>query len=152
MLRQPTQLVDVTELEHPDVQVWIDDMILTMNQANGIGLAAPQVGRSLRLTVISPSADPQLEETLVLVNPTILQPSLEQAEEEEGCLSIIGVYGQVPRAMALTVRAMNRHGRLQTISASGLLARVIQHEVDHLDGVLFIDRASKLTKGQHLIV
>lgn len=151
MLRRPTDVVDLQTVSQPEFQQWIDDMIVTMRQANGVGLAAPQVGKSLRLTVIAAEADAQLTAPLVLINPKITLVSPEQESGEEGCLSIVGVFGLVARAQTVTVRAFDRQGELFTLTANGLLARVIQHEVDHLDGVLFIDRATEITQGKRLL-
>lgn len=117
-----------------EIQDLIERMLVTMHAANGLGLAAPQVGESLRLFVA------QVEDRLiVMVDPEIID---QQGEETatEGCLSIPGVQGDVPRAPLITVRGKNRRGRKITIVAEGLLARAVQHEIDHLDGVLFLDR------------
>lgn len=151
MLSSPTAAVDTSVLADPEWQQLIDDMIVTMRQADGIGLAAPQVGRSVRLAVISADTDPSLSQPLVLVNPTVTVSGSSQIDGEEGCLSIVGVFGIVPRAIEVTVTAFDRHGRIQKFSARDLLARVIQHEVDHLNGVLFISRTDRLTKGQELL-
>lgn len=117
-----------------EVRALIDDMITTMHEANGLGLAAPQVGVSRRVFVA------EVEDRLhVFVDPEILERSGEDVSTE-GCLSIPGVVAEVPRAQRLVVRGKNRRGRGITLDADGLLARVIQHEVDHLDGILFLDR------------
>jgi peptide deformylase len=112
----------------------LDQMLTTMHAANGLGLAAPQVGEGVRAFVA------QVEDRVVaLVDPEIVSSEGEETATE-ACLSIPGVVGDVPRAMCITVRGRNRRGRRVTISAAGLLARVVQHEIDHLDGVLFLDR------------
>ena len=117
-----------------DVQRLIEQMFATMHAAHGLGLAAPQVGESVRVLVA------QVEDrTVVLVNPEVLDASGEETATE-ACLSIPGVVGEVPRAAAIRVRGKNRRGRRVTIDAEGLLARVLQHEIDHLDGILFLDR------------
>jgi len=117
-----------------DVQDLVERMLVTMHAANGLGLAAPQVGEGIRLFVA------QVEDrTVVLADPEILERQGEETAPE-GCLSIPGVQGDVPRATLLTVRGKNRRGRKITIIADGVLARVIQHEIDHLDGILFLDR------------
>ena len=111
-----------------------DDMIEAMRIANGVGLAAPQVGVSKRLFVA------EVEERVhVLVDPEIVKMEGEEADTE-GCLSIPGLTGAVPRASRVVVKGKNRRGRGITVEAEGLLARVFQHEIDHLDGVLFLDR------------
>ncbi len=118
----------------PDVQHLVDAMIETMHEYNGVGLAAPQVGVSKRIFVA------EVEEKLyVLIDPQIVR-RLGEETATEACLSIPGIAADVPRAAAVTVKAKSRRGRGMTVSASGLLARVFQHEIDHLDGVLFLDR------------
>jgi len=117
-----------------EIQALIESMLVTLRAARGLGLAAPQVGESVRVMVA------QVEDRLViLVDPEIL---LAEGEEiaTEACLSIPGLVGDVPRATSLTLRGKNRRGRRITIVADGLLARVLQHELDHLDGILFLDR------------
>jgi peptide deformylase len=123
-------------------QKLIDDMIETMEDAPGVGLAAPQVGVSLRVLVVSTPEDqddPQGGTQIQLINPEILKRSGEQVGEE-GCLSIPGYVGIVKRAQDVTVKGLNRKGKEVKIRASGYLARVLQHEIDHLDGILFTDR------------
>lgn len=117
-----------------DVRVLIDEMLATMRAARGLGLAAPQVGVSRRMIVA------QVEErTFVLVDPEIVRRDGEEIATE-ACLSIPGLLGDVPRAHHIVVRARNRRNRVVTIEAEGLLARVLQHEIDHLDGILFPER------------
>jgi peptide deformylase len=116
------------------VQELIERMLVTMRAANGLGLAAPQVGESLRVFVAHVE-----DRQIVLVDPEIIERQGEQTATE-GCLSIPGVQGDVPRAEMITVRGKNRRGRRITIIADGLLARAVQHEIDHLDGILFLDR------------
>lgn len=117
-----------------EVRALIDEMISTMREANGLGLAAPQVGVSKRVFVA------EVEERVhVFLDPQILTRDGE-AVASEGCLSIPGVLADVPRAYRIVVKGKNRRGRGITLEAEGLLARVIQHEVDHLDGILFLDR------------
>jgi peptide deformylase len=139
----------------PEVQTLIDDMIETMRQAPGVGLAAPQVGQGQRIIVVEyaePPPDPpdggprepRAAELYVLVNPEILRRSQETELGNEGCLSIPGYYGEVERHVAVTVRGLNRRGQAVRLKAEGWLARIFQHEIDHLDGVLFIDRATQV--------
>ncbi|MBV6459883.1 MAG: Peptide deformylase 1 [Fimbriimonadaceae bacterium] len=113
----------------------IDSMVRTMKQAHGIGLAAPQIGESDRIIVIAP----QGEKILVLLNPVITEAAGE-VSGEEGCLSIPGLYGDVVRAAKVKVEAYDRKGKPVAYEMEGLPARVVQHEVDHLDGILFIDK------------
>jgi len=119
-------------------QQLIDDMIETMKAAPGLGLAAPQVGVPLRVVVVDVE-----DKVTVLCNPEITEMEGEY-EPEEGCLSIPGYVANVKRAQKVTVRARSRRGKEIKIKADGLLAHVIQHEVDHLDGILFIDRLPSL--------
>ena len=117
----------------------VDEMVAAMYAAPGIGLAAPQVGVPLRVCVIDLSVGKKGGELLTLVNPEITELDGLQLEEE-GCLSIPGFTATVPRPERTVVRAVDRGGRPQTIEGTGLLARALQHEVDHLDGRLFLDR------------
>jgi peptide deformylase len=117
-----------------EVQRLLEQMMLTMHAANGLGLAAPQVGEGIRAIVAEVE-----ERAVALVDPEILGAGGEETATE-ACLSIPGVVGEVPRAIDVTVQGRNRRGRRVTIAASGLLARVLQHEIDHLDGILFLDR------------
>jgi peptide deformylase len=123
----------------------VTEMIEACRKASGIGLAAPQIGKSLRLCIIN------LEHLglppFALVNPKITKKSWKKVEMEEGCLSIPGVFGIVKRPAKITVEAENLHGGQNKFQADGLLARVIQHEVDHLDGILFTTKMSKQTDG-----
>lgn len=129
----------VTKIDRKIKQL-IDDMAQTMYQANGVGLAAPQVGISLKIVVID-TGDGLIE----LVNPTIIEQ--EGCEtDNEGCLSIPGVFGEVQRFSKVTVESLNRNGKKIRVTGTGLLARALQHELDHLDGVLFIERADTLYK------
>ncbi|MER3403951.1 MAG: peptide deformylase [Chloroflexota bacterium] len=113
----------------------LDDMVETMHAANGIGLAAPQVGVPLRVIVV------EYEDTrLQLVNPEIIKVSEETDVAEEGCLSIPHYYGPVRRHSAVVVKGLNRNGKEVRVKADGWVARVLQHEIDHLDGILFIDK------------
>ncbi|GAC1652465.1 MAG: peptide deformylase [Gemmatimonadaceae bacterium] len=139
ILRRQTQPVDrMTN----DLRRLADDMLETMHAAKGIGLAAPQVGRSERIAVVHvESAD----EPLILVNPRIGFRD-GTAKGEEGCLSIPDVYADVERAARVVVQAQDRDGRERDIEASDLLARCLQHEIDHLDGKLFIDYLSVLKR------
>ena len=117
----------------------IDDMIETMYAAPGIGLAAPQIGVPLRVCVIDVSAGKRGGEVLTLVNPEFAERDGMQLEEE-GCLSVPGFSATVARPARVVVKAFDRMGNPRTITGEGLLARAIQHEIDHLDGVLFLDR------------
>jgi peptide deformylase len=123
-----------------DTRKLIDDMYETMYLAGGIGLAAPQVGRAERLTVVHVD-----EHKFTLINPEVVAKSGND-RSEEGCLSIPEIYGDVDRALTVTVRALDENGVAREITASGLLARCMLHEIDHLDGKLFIDYLSPLKR------
>ena len=129
---------DVGELT-PDIQKLIDDMIETMYAAPGIGLAAPQIGASLRIFVVDLSLGRKLDDLMVFVNPEFVELEGMQLEEE-GCLSLPGFNATVARPMRAVIRGLDRQGTMRTVEATELLARAFQHEMDHLDGKLFIDR------------
>jgi peptide deformylase len=123
----------------------IDDMLESMRAGHGLGLAAPQIGVSLRVLVIEMPEDPEEPhsgEQVILVNPEIVKAEGEQFGEE-GCLSIPGYIGMVRRAFKVAVKGLNRKGKEIRVTGSGLLARALQHEIDHLDGILFTDRLEK---------
>ena len=136
----------------PELQTLVDDMVETMREAPGVGLAAPQVGIPLQLIVVEygeQDEDQEIEaprKLYTIVNPEIIRVSDEQELGTEGCLSIPGFVGDVERPLAITLKGVNRRGKPVRIKADGWLARIFQHEVDHLNGVLFIDRADKVWK------
>jgi peptide deformylase len=157
VLRARARPVHPSEIRTPTIQQLIDDMFETMKEYQGVGLAAPQVHESLRIFVagIPPArpADPDTPDDpdeddddddevplMAVINPEITATTKETVEDWEGCLSIPDIRGRVPRARQITVRAYDRHGKRFELEASGFTARVIQHETDHLDGVLFFDR------------
>lgn len=117
----------------------IDDMVAVMYAAPGIGLAAPQIGVPLRVCVIDLSVGKRGGELIALVNPEFVEREGMQLEDE-GCLSVPGFTATVPRPASAVVRGFDRHGAPQTVEGTGLLARALQHELDHLDGRLFLDR------------
>ena len=127
----------------PRICTLIDDMIDTMRAADGVGLAAPQVGVLRRIVVIETPDEGLIE----LINPKIIAFSGEQ-ESEEGCLSVPGRWGVTRRPMHVTVRAMNRKGETFDITGSGLLAKAFCHEIDHLDGKLYLDCAIRMNDPQ----
>ena len=133
----------------PQLQSLIDDMVETMRQAPGVGLAAPQVDVPLRVIVVE-FGDEEDEEApkklYSVVNPEITRSSQEKSVSPEGCLSIPGFVGEVERPDVITIKGLNRFGKPFRLNANGWLARIFQHEVDHLEGVLFIDRAEKVWK------
>lgn len=135
VLRQKAQKVKrVTKR----LQRLLDDMLETMHHADGVGLAAPQVGQSLRAIVVDVGQGP-----LQLINPEIVAAGGQQTDLE-GCLSIPGRVGYVTRAAEVVVTGLDRSGQPARIEGTGLLARALQHEIDHLDGILFVDRADEV--------
>ena len=145
VLRRRARELEKTELLQPSIQKFIDDMIDTMHEYHGVGLAAPQVHEGLRIFVaaINPGDEEPLppdSDPMVLVNPVITPAGPDLCEDWEGCLSIPDLRGRVPRARAITVAALDRGGNRLDFSSADFPARVIQHETDHLDGVLFLDR------------
>ena len=133
----------------------IDDMVETMREAPGVGLAAPQIGLSERLIVVEyyeREEDEENEEApkkvWAVINPEIVKASEEKLMGVEGCLSIPGLLGDVERHAEVQIKGLNRHGKPMKIKAQGWLARIFQHEIDHLNGVLFPDRATRVWKPQ----
>jgi peptide deformylase len=135
---------DITQFGE-DLKVLVEEMFESMYAAHGIGLAAPQIGLSKRLTVIDVNFKKDPADKLVLVNPEIIEREGKQFEEE-GCLSLPEIREKVTRAAKVKVRAQNVEGEWFEVEGEELLARAFQHEIDHLDGVLFIDRLSRLKR------
>jgi peptide deformylase len=135
----------VTDFETPEIRKLVEDMFETMYQASGVGLAAPQIGVSKRLTVIDCSGGEKPEEKLVLINPEIIDREGQQVGEE-GCLSIPGFREDVKRARKVTARAQDLQGNFFEVTGEDLLARAIQHENDHLNGILFLQHLSPLKR------
>lgn len=136
VLRQKAKTIEKVTKRH---QVVADNMVKIMKQAHGVGLAGPQIGFLERMIVIAPTGKP-----LILLNPEIKE-SEGEAIGEEGCLSIPGLYGDVLRAKSVLVTAFDRKGRECEFEMEGMSARVVQHEIDHLDGILFIDKVDPKT-------
>jgi peptide deformylase len=144
VLRQSALPLDLAEITTPALQQLIDDMLATLAEAGGVGLAAPQVFSSQRLflAAVVPNLDPEEPPTVeVFINPQITGVSVEKAAAWEGCLSFEELLVLVERPLAVRVEYFNRHGEPQTLELHGFPARVIQHENDHLNGILTIDRA-----------
>ncbi|MBI3678816.1 MAG: peptide deformylase [Acidobacteria bacterium] len=135
----------ITEFDTPELQELIEGMIETMQAAKGIGLAAPQVGVSQRLTVIDCTTGEDPSQQIVLINPEIMDKEGSQTGEE-GCLSIPGFREDVTRARKVTLRAQNAKGEPVEVTGEELLARAMQHEVDHLNGILFLQHLSPLKR------
>ena len=143
VLRQRARALERAAIATPVVQKLIDDMIETMVEYHGVGLAAPQVHEPLRLFVATLDHDDAERDDvkpIAIINPEITPLGAEMEEDWEGCLSIPDIRGRVPRAREIKVRAGDRHGERIELHARNYPARVIQHETDHLDGILFFDR------------
>jgi len=144
VLREPSEVV--AELDD-EVRTLVKDMFETMYHAEGIGLAAPQVGVSTRVLVVDlGEADEDGAGAVALVNPKVVESSRKKDKASEGCLSIPGIEELVERPETVTVEGTDPDGELLTMEVSGLLSRALQHEIDHLDGILFIDRVSPLKR------
>ncbi len=153
ILRTKTKALSPSDITSAPIQQLIDDMLRTMLEYNGVGLAAPQVHEKARLFVAQiiadgedeeerdPKAPPQL---MAIINPEITPVGRHTEQDWEGCLSIPDMRGLVPRHRDIRVKGFDRHGDRIEIEASGYMARVIQHEADHLDGILFVDRMKSL--------
>jgi peptide deformylase len=147
VLRARARAIEPAEIGSPRIQQLIDDMFETMHEYQGVGLAAPQVHESLRVFVagFAPEDDDEKESPrgvplMALINPEITPIGTDLVDDWEGCLSIPDIRGRVPRSRQISVRAYDRRGKRIEVKAGGFTARVIQHETDHLDGVLFFDR------------
>ncbi len=138
-----TKSEDIKKYSAAELQKLIFEMRDTMYKENGIGLAAPQIGKNIRLFTVGFDYNKK-EKFSYFINPKILKKSENMEELEEGCLSVPGLYGKVKRPARVNLEFEDIYGQKHKIKASGLLARVIQHEMDHLDGTLFVDKATKI--------
>ncbi len=145
VLRRVCQAADEQDVRAGDFQALADDMAETMLTKDGIGLAAPQVGHSVRLIVVNTK-----DGVLTLINPVITSKSLTKEWDEEGCLSVPNTFGRVKRHKKIRCQFLTVDGKNKRLEARGLLARVIQHEIDHLDGILFIDKAKDIHEAHEL--
>lgn len=156
VIRDVTTLISKDELRKQAIQDLIDNMIETMRDANGVGIAAPQVHELKKIIVmeVSPNnpryPNQKAVPLTVIINPMILSKSEDQEEDWEGCLSVPDMRALVPRFSSVKVSGLDRHGQSLEIKASGFFARVIQHEVDHLGGNVFLDRLPDLKTLTHL--
>ena len=139
ILRKKSQ--PIKDVSASELQALIPEMTETMLKKDGVGLAAPQIGQNIRLIVIRYKDD-----NLAMINPKIIRKSLIKEWDEEGCLSFPNLFGDVKRCKKVTVKYLDSSGKEQKLSGEGFLARVIQHEVDHLDGILFVDKVKNLRK------
>jgi peptide deformylase len=154
-LRQLSEPVPAADIATPNFQTLCDNMIFTMYEDDGIGLAAPQVAAQVRVIVVGKDALAEqdtmpfsADEDLVLINPVIQTYSWKTELDDEGCLSVPGFGGLVERHTTVTIEALSRTGKAITFTAKKYFARVLQHEIDHLNGILFIDRAKEVWKHE----
>ncbi len=136
ILRKKSSKILSDKIFEDEFKQLCEDMSLTMQEKDGVGLAAPQIGKNIRLIVINSKDGP-----ITIINPKIVKKSFSKEYGEEGCLSVPNVFGKVKRYKKITCSYLNLKNDKKKIKASGLLSRVIQHEIDHLDGILFIDKA-----------
>lgn len=142
-LRQKSQKLDFAKITTKNLERLCRDMTETMRVKDGVGLAAPQIGKNIRLAVINTQDGP-----ICLINPKIIKKSIAKEWGEEGCLSVSNVRGEVKRHKKITCYYFDQNNNKNKLEANGLMARVIQHEIDHLDGILFIDKMRPLRKSQ----
>lgn len=140
-LRDPSKEVTRDFIILPETQQFIQDLVTTMYADDGIGIASPQVGNNIRICIIGREATPDKKHDLVLINPVWMKTSRRTDWDVEGCLSVPKTYGKVKRYTHIQVNALDTKGNPISFEAKKFFARVIQHEVDHLDGILFIDKA-----------
>lgn len=142
ILRRIADVVKIDEIKNQNIQEIISDMnALLDSQDDGVAIAAPQIGESVRIFIVSKKASKQLKKNTAFINPEIIRIGKEKVELEEGCLSVRWKYGMVKRSTTATIRAYNDQGNEFVMSGRGLLAQIFQHEIDHLNGILFIDKA-----------
>lgn len=147
ILRERSREISIAEIKTDAMQKFFADLIKTMRVEDGVGIAAPQVGKNIRVIVVSTKTGPA-----VFVNPEITFRSIKKIKGEEGCLSVPGIYGIVERFKEIKVTALDKNGNEIIPDTDGFMSIVFQHEIDHIDGILFIDRAKKLkTAGSSLI-
>lgn len=144
ILRKVSADFDVAKIEQKEWQSFLDSMGETMIKKDGVGLAAPQIGKNIRVIVVNTK-----EGIIHAINPKITKKSILQEWDEEGCLSVPDTFGKVKRYKSITCTYIDRAGLKKEIKAHGFLARIFQHEIDHLDGVLFIDKAKEIKTVKH---
>jgi len=138
LLREIAEEVDLKAVGTKDFNKFLDSMMETMLAKDGVGLAAPQVNESIRVIVVNTKSGP-----LAMINPEIVKKSVSKDWDEEGCLSVPHTFGQVKRYRTIVCQFVGRDGQKKKIEAKGFFARIIQHEIDHLDGILYYDRINK---------
>jgi len=151
VLRERARPLDTSDLGDPLLQKLVDDMIETMHEYHGVGLAAPQIHEGVRLFVALLDDDPgPKSEAMAIINPEIIPNASDTEDGWEGCLSIPDIRGTVPRFTDITMAAVDRHGKAVELHLKDFAARVAQHETDHLDGVLFVDRMTSMQSLTYL--
>ncbi|MDD2757890.1 MAG: peptide deformylase [Patescibacteria group bacterium] len=151
ILRQKGRDISPDELGTPKLEQLTRDLIATMYAKDGVGIAAPQIGQSVQICAIAREHTPEQKSDLVLINPVWIKKSLIKVSGEEGCLSVPDVFGKVKRYKKIKVTALDPHGKKLVFEAANFPARVIQHEVDHLNGILFIDKAKDIYRTDNLL-
>lgn len=139
LLRKKSVELSLSDIRSKNFSAFCENMAKTMIKKDGVGLAAPQVGKNIRLIVVN-----EKDGIICMINPKITKRSWRKECDEEGCLSVPNTFGQVKRNQSIKCAYVSLEGKNKTINAKGLLARVIQHEIDHLDGILFIDKATDI--------
>lgn len=155
VLRKTAKKVDVEKISSEEIQRLIDDMIDTMQEYDGVGLAAPQVHQSLQISVIESDKNPRYPEApdiplTILINPEVTYMSEEIVEGWESCLSVKDLRGKVSRSAEVNITACDRAGERITLEASGFIAIVLQHEIDHLNGTVYLDRMKDFETLSHM--
>src|SRR3989339_425185 len=144
ILRRVGDKLTPADLATPKMKKFIVDLTETMYVEDGVGIASPQVGNSIQLCIIAKNFTPNKKRDLVLVNPVWKKTTLKTSWDTEGCLSVPGIYGEVKRYVEINVTALDENGKPIQFKAKNFFCRIIQHEVDHLNGILFIDKARNL--------
>ncbi|MFH1292068.1 MAG: peptide deformylase [bacterium] len=146
VLRQECRKLEADEIKTQEIQELIKQMIPCMRSQDGAGLAAPQVGRPLQICIISKEFIKNQATDLVLINPKWKRRSIFKVLDEEGCLSVPKIFGKVKRYKKIKLEALDENGQEIQLTAQGFFARIIQHEVDHLHGILFIDKSNEFRR------
>lgn len=141
-LRLKSKKIDSKYIKNPEFIDFCSDLVLTMQKKDGVGLAAPQIDKRIRVIAVNADKGP-----MIFINPVITKRSWAKNLSEEGCLSVPNTFGQVSRHNKIKCNYIDRNGNAKTMATQGLMARILQHEIDHLDGILFIDKAKKIIKS-----
>ncbi|MCX6782190.1 MAG: peptide deformylase [Candidatus Magasanikbacteria bacterium] len=144
ILRTPGREVTAADLSDKNFKIFVNDLKETMRGRDGVGIAAPQVGQSIKVCIIAKEYAGDNMDDLILVNPVWEKKSIKRFWGEEGCLSVPEIFGKVKRYKKISISAMNLSGKPIKIEAEDFFARIVQHEIDHLNGILFIDKAKDL--------